>query len=167
MLPVEALLRAGAGAGEGVCMAPIEAAVEGIGASKAGPGAGGSTAGMLIRGPSAPCEGAGAAAKARAGIVPVEILAERSGAGAVSAGMATAGVAPEEAAPGSPGAGAGAITAADGMLASGQVLRYPKPGAGAGAGMASRAVLKLVRSFAGTRAYLRPESTRLVTGISR
>ena len=151
MMPIEALLEAGAGIGVGACMVPIEAACDAILACRAGPGAGGSTAGMLNAGPSPPGKGAGAAASAR-GIVPFEILAERSGAWAVSAGIAC--VAPGEAAPGLPGAGAGATRVANGMLASGEMAGYANAGAGAGARIASRVVIRLVSSFAGTLSSL-------------
>ena len=153
-MPIEAVLEASAGIGEGACMVPIEAAYDAIGACRPGLGAGGNAAGMLKAGPSALGEGAGAAASAR-GIVPFEILSERSGAGAVNAGIAC--VVPGEAAPGLPGAGAGATTGARGILASGEMAGYPSAGAGAGAGIASKVVIRFVSSFAGTLPSLHAE----------
>lgn len=170
ILPIEALLEVsgaacpGANADDGAaaCSAPVEAPIgEPSRLSQAGPGAGGSTAGMLwlIVGPSALGEGAGAAPSAR-GIVPIEILSDRSGACAAGAGIGTACVLPEVAAGASPGAGAGASIGAASMLdiGAGALAGYPSPVAGAGAGMASRVVMRLVSSFAGTLSSLQRAS---------
>ena len=119
LLPIEALLKAGVGAGAGACVVPVEAAFDAIRGSRAELGAGGSTVGVLMEGAAALDEGAGAAARARGGIVPVEILADRSGAWAVRAGIAAACALPDEGSLGSPGAGAGALTGAIGMLTEG------------------------------------------------
>jgi len=63
---------------------------------------------------------------------------------------------PEVSAVGSPGTGAGARTGAA-CMPPGREMR----GAGAGAGIASRVVIRLARSFAGTFSFLQNASSRL------